>query len=134
MRLYLLLLLVALLAACNTHSINEETVKADGEYLAALQCEAKKLQEERFLLAQNIREWEDSVRYSQDSVAKMAHQATLDELNGKREDMHLRTKAMADSITHVLNAFYEGTYKDTADRKLLDAALTKAFETQCEQQ
>lgn len=133
MRFYLLLALVALLAACNSHSISEETLKADGEYLATLQCEAKKLQEERFLLAQNIREWEDSVRFSLDSTEKMAHQVVLDKLNGKREDMHQRTKAMADSITKVLKGFYEGTYKDTADRRLLDAALTTAFEANCKE-
>ncbi len=129
----LMVAVVALLTSCSSQSISEETLKADGERLAALQCEARKLQEERFLLAQNVRQWEDSVRFSQDSTTKTAHQQVLDELNGKREGMHLRTKTMADSITKVLDGFYEGTYKDTADRKLLDAALTAAFEANCPQ-
>jgi hypothetical protein len=133
MRLFVLLLAFAgLLSSCNGHKITDETLKVDGTYLATLQCEAKKLQEERFKLAQDIRELEDSVMYSLDSLAKPSFQAKLDQLVASKEDMHSRTKAMADSITHVLNGFYEGTYKNTADRRLLDVALSAAYQSKCQ--
>jgi hypothetical protein len=122
-----------MLSSCNSHKITDETLRADGAYLATLQCEAKKLQEERFKLAQDIRQLEDSVMYSLDSIAKPGFQAKLDQLVASKEDMHSRTKAMADSITYVLNGFYEGTYKDTADRRLLDVALTSAYENTCKE-
>ncbi len=131
--IYLLMALAAIMVSCNNHKISEETLKTDGAYLATLQCEAKKLQKERFQLAQDIRQLEDSVKYSTDSVALPSYKTKLDELVGSKEDMHLRTKTMADSITNVLNGFYEGTYKDTADRKLLDASLTAAYEANCPQ-
>jgi hypothetical protein len=130
--IYLLVAMPALLVSCNS-KISDETLKSDGTYLATLQCEAKKIQEERFQLAQDIRQLEDSVQYSTDSVALPGYKAKLDELVGSKDDMHLRTKTMADSITKVLNSFYEGTYKDTADRKLLDVALKTAFEVTCPQ-
>lgn len=134
MRLFVFLLAITgVLSSCNSHKITDETLKADGTYLATLQCEAKKLQEERFKLAQDIRELEDSVMYSLDSLAKPGFQAKLDQLVASKQDMHVRTKAMADSITHVLNGFYEGTYKDTADRRLLDVALTSAYENTCKE-
>jgi len=132
MRLFVFLLAVAsALFSCNDHKIADETLKADGLYLANLQCEAKKLQEERFKLAQDIRELEDSVMYSPDSLAKPGYQAKLEQLVASKDDVHQRTKTMADSITHVLNGFYEGTYKDTANRRLLDVALAAAFESNC---
>ena len=131
--LVFLLALIGIISSCNGHKITDETLKADGAYLATLQCEAKKLQEERFKLAQDIRELEDSVMYSLDSLAKPGFQAKLDQLVASKEDMHMRTKAMADSITHVLNGFYKGTYKDTADSKLLDVALTSAYENTCKE-
>ncbi len=132
MRLFVLLLAVTgMLSSCNGHKITDETLKVDGAYLAMLQCEAKKLQEERFKLAQDIRELEDSVMYSKDSLAKPTYQAKLAQLVSSKDDVHQRTKAMADSITHVLNTFYEGTYKDTADRRQLDVALSAAYQSNC---
>lgn len=128
---YLLLATIALLSSCSNHKLTEETINADGVKLANLQCDAKKLQEERFKLAEDIRHIEDSVMYSADSINIPAYKAKLEKLIASKEDMHLRTKTMADSISNVLKGYYEGAYKDTADRRLLDVALTSAFESNC---
>lgn len=129
---YLTLLFVAALAvACNSNHIAEETINADAERLAKLQCEAKKLQEERFQLATDIRMLEDSIMNGTDTILKASQQAKLDELNGEKEDMWLRTKAMAESISQLLEAYHQTTYIDTADRKLLDAALLAKFDEVC---
>lgn len=126
-----LLALVLLLSACGAPKLSEETLQADAAMLANLQCEAKKLQDERFQLATDIRMLEDSILNATDSTLIPAYQAKLDALTGTKEDMALRTKTMADSITHVLEQLHQGTYKDTADRKLLDVALSGQYEQLC---
>lgn len=125
-----LLALVLLLSACGAPKLSEETLQADAAMLANLQCEAKKLQDERFKLATDIRMLEDSIMTAASSLIP-AYQAKLDALAGKKEDMALRTKTMADSITHVLEQLHQGTYKDTADRRLLDVALSGQYEQLC---
>jgi len=131
MKAFPLVVLVALLVASCASNGSESTLQTDAAHLAQLQCEAKKLQEERFQLATDIRLLEDSIRTGQDSLLIQAQQAKLDKLVAGKEDMWLRTKAMADSVTLTLSNFHEGTYKDTADRKLLDVAMMSEFERIC---
>ncbi len=118
-------------ASCAGNKLSEETLKADAQHLATLQCEAKKLQEERFQLANDIRMLEDSIMIAPDSISKQGYIEKLAVLTPNKEDVGLRTKTMADSISRTITALQEGTYKDTADRKLLDAALLSEFERLC---
>lgn len=132
MKPYLLLaLLLSLLVSCNNNEISEETLQADADMLANLQCDAKKLQEERFQLANNIRFLEDSVMATQDSMLLIGYKAKLADLAPQKESVLERTKIMADSISKTMMKLQQGTYKDTADRKLLDVALNKKFEQIC---
>lgn len=124
-------ILACLVAACGQQVTNEQ-VLADAAMLANLQCEAKKLQDERFQLATDIRLLEDSLYMEPDTARAAIYRTKLDKLSSGKEDIALRTKLMADSITHVLDGLYKGIYKDTAGRRLLDVALTAQFEKTCQ--
>lgn len=131
MKVLSLAVVLALMVSCASNGINETTLQTDAELLAQLQCEAKKLQEERFQLATDIRLLEDSIRTGTNEALIQIQQIKLDALIAGKEDMWLRTKAMADSVTLTLNNLHQGAYKDTADRKLLDVAMMSQFERIC---
>lgn len=130
----LLPVLLILLAsqACNNPSGEIETLEEDAAYLANLQCQAKALQKERFALAQEKNTLEDSIlRFQNDPNVYPGLQERLEQFEPRAEDMWQRTKKMADSIQSVMDGYWKGTYKDTADRRLLDAALMESFQEIC---
>ncbi len=122
------------LFSCQLNNTNSATknLEADGKILAELQCQAKRLQNERYALADAIRFLEDSVKMSAHEPTHHAiYQSRLDSLNGTTDDMWRRTKAMADSITHTLERLHETAYHSKEDRKMLDEAMTTAFQQYC---
>lgn len=129
-----LFLLAFLIFGCSEKKpgITEEQIQKDGRTLAELQCAAKKLKDERFKLADDIRFLEDSIQLVRKDRAKMArYRFRLDSLKNTTEDMWRRTKIMADSVNHTLERLHKETYLDLEIRKQLDAAQEKAFGEIC---
>ena len=126
-----LLLLVLFVFACGP-DFSEEQLQKDGMTLAELQCAAKKLKDERFKLADDIRFLQDSlIILKADTMRAAACRTRLDSLQGTTEEMWRRTKIMADSVNHTLERLQKETYHSKAARKQLDAAQEKAFGEIC---
>jgi hypothetical protein len=122
------------LIACQPNATNtyKKNFEADGKMLAELQCQAKRLQDERFALANAIRFLEDSVALSAANPGlRTAYQSRLDSLNGTTEDVWRRTKVMADSIMNTLQRLHGSAYQSKTDRKLLDEAMDAAYQAYC---
>lgn len=118
--------------ACNNPEGEIETLQEDAALLANLQCQAKVLQQERFALAQEKIRLEDSLlMFQNDPQVYPALQERLVQFEPRAEDVWRRTKKMADSIQSVMDGYWESTYSDTADRRLLDTALMEAFQKTC---
>lgn len=117
---------------CDNPSGKIESLQKDAEFLANLQCQAKVLQKERFALAQEKIRLEDSLlMFQTDPEIYPILQTRLEQFEPRAEDVWRRTKKMADSIQSVMDGYWEGTYSDTADRRLLDTALMEAFQRTC---
>lgn len=132
-KIYLSIFLILLvLQGCDNASGEIGSLQKDAEFLANLQCQAKVLQKERFALAQEKIRLEDSLlMFQNDSQVYPDLQARLEQFEPRAEDVWRRTKKMADSIQSVMDGYWEGTYSDTADRRLLDTALMEAFQMIC---
>ena len=132
-QLFIPVLFVLLVSqACNNPNGKIETLQEDAEFLANLQCQAKVLQKERFALAQKKIRLEDSLlMFQNDPQVYPGLQARLKQFEPQAEDVWRRTKKMADSIQSVMDGYWEGTYSDTADRRLLDTSLMEAFQMIC---
>lgn len=124
MKRYIVLLL--LLGACG-HP--EDNLKQDGETLATLNCRAKKLQDERFKLADDIRFAEDSLLEGKGDTLLLKKRLAV--LNGQIEGLHQRTRIVADSFTLVMGQLHQARYKEPASRKALDTAIQNALSVLC---
>ncbi|MBN8681524.1 MAG: hypothetical protein J0L99_02685 [Chitinophagales bacterium] len=124
MKRYIVLLL--LLGACG-HP--EDNLKQDGETLATLNCRAKKLQDERFKLADDIRFAEDSLLEGKGDTLLLKKRLAV--LNGQIEGLHQRTRIVADSFTLVMGQLHQARYKEPASRKALDTAVQNALSVLC---
>lgn len=124
MKRYIVLLL--LLGACG-HP--EDNLKQDGEALASLNCRAKKLQDERFKLADDIRFAEDSLLEGKGDTLLLKKRLAV--LNGQIEGLHQRTRIVADSFTLVMGQLHQARYKAPASRKALDTAVQNALSVLC---
>lgn len=130
--LFPILLILVATQACNNPSGEIKTLQEDAAYLANLQCQAKVLQKERFALAQEKIRLEDSLlKFRNDPQVYSGLQERLVQFEPRAEDVWRRTKKMADSIQSVMDGYWEGTYSDTADRRMLDTALMEAFQMTC---
>lgn len=132
-KIYLsILLILSVLQGCDNASGEIGSLEQDAEFLANLQCQAKVLQKERFALAQEKIRLEDSLlMFQNDPQVYPGLQARLEQFEPRADDVWRRTKKMADSIQSVMDGYWEGTYSDTADRRLLDTALMEAFQMIC---
>jgi hypothetical protein len=124
MKRYIVLLL--LIGACGQ---SEDTLQQDGATLAILNCKAKKLQDARFKLADDIRFAEDSLLEHKGDTLLLKKRLEL--LNGQIDGLHQQTRIMADSFTRVMNTMHQARYKSLESRKALDAATAKALESRC---
>ena len=122
-----ILLTLLFLAACGQE---DAAVNKDGATLATLNCKAKKLQDARFKLADDIRFAEDSLLAQKGDTLLLKKRLEL--LNGQIEGLHQRTRIVADSFTLVMGQMHQTRYKNPESRKALDVAIQRAFPVVCQ--
>jgi cell division protein FtsB len=127
----LLALFIILFSAGCTTTLSDQQVEADARQLAQIYCQAQELRTERFKLADDIRMLEDTLMMYPDAPESAARKIALENLQAGTTDMWRRTKTMADSINHLLETFYKGSYPEKADRNRLDQALEKVMHEIC---
>lgn len=118
--------LLLLFAACGQ---KEDVLNKDGAILATLNCRAKKLQDARFKLADDIRFAEDSLLEQKGDTLFLKKR--LEALNGQIDGLHQRTRIVADSFTLVMGQMHQARYKNPESRKALDAAVARALPVVC---
>jgi hypothetical protein len=115
---------------CSCQETPPDTLVSDGRHLAEITCNARRIREERFKLADAIRFAEDSLQIVP-SQSRHIYQHRLDSLLQHTDEMTQKTKIMADSVKNLLAQLHREKYRTPSQRKALDGALEAALKEIC---
>ncbi|TDB69185.1 hypothetical protein [Arundinibacter roseus] len=107
---------------------NQAPETEDVNLMAELQCEARKLKDERFRIANEMQLMEDSLIKS-NSPLTAAQRQTNDSI---RQVLTEQTGALATRITMAMDSLFEARYQAPEQRDKLDEAVENRLKEICE--
>jgi len=112
---------------CQKNDNDKEQLDKDAKLMAALECEARQLKEERFKIANDIRFMEDSLMKHHIPLTT----SQIQEIDSIKTVLTIRTGKLADKITKTMDSLFIASYQTPEQRQTFDAATEKMLQEVC---
>ncbi|MFN4145940.1 MAG: hypothetical protein ACK4GN_08970 [Runella sp.] len=119
------LLLLVLSLSCQQN--DQQNLQKDARLLAELRCEAEKIKEERFRVANEF-------RFKEDSLMKLKlrlSEREIAQFDSVKTALTLTTTQMAEKIDKIMDSLFTTTYKTIPQRDSLDATTERMMKEIC---
>jgi hypothetical protein len=127
MRIYLFLFSLLLAGWGITGCQNSPLYEQDVQLMAELQCEARRLKEERFAMANRLRFRDDSLMKYHISLTGQQRQ----EADSIRTTLTVRTSEVAVRLTRTMDSLFDIHYQTVEQRQAFDAAIARKVDEWC---